>query len=295
MLKAIVMAFSFYTRLPMPYIKKPGKSMKYILSWFPMTGVILGMLQILVLWALQYLSLPSLFVAVMVSVFPIIYTGGIHVDGFMDTTDALRSYKSKEDKIKIMDDPHSGAFSIIALAIYLLVCIALYYLIAVRMIAFNAADSAAIMILMGTIFVMSRSLSSLTCYILPKAKNSGMLYDITDGAWSDDVAKKDGEKETVQTAGMNKDAKCNKRLMGSCIIPALFLCTCAAIQIYAIPVAGIVNLTFQALLYIYYRSMCVKQFGGLTGDTAGWYLCKSEAAGLFSIALYLVLNTTITI
>ena len=266
MLKALVMAFSFYTRLPMPYIKDPGKSGKYILSFFPVTGVVLGALQVLTFTALCRLSLPVFFTAVAATVIPLIYTGGIHIDGFMDTTDALRSYKSKEEKIGIMDDPHSGAFSIIALVIYVLISTALYHTIFSNITGEAAGSGAGVMIMLGLLFVMSRSLSSLTCYIFPKAKKSGMLYDITDGAGA--------------------DAACHS---GSLVLPLLMLSASAAVQVICLPVAGLINILFQVILLIYYRWMCMKQFGGVTGDTAGWYLCKSETAGLFSIVVYMAL------
>lgn len=43
----------------------------------------------------------------------LLVNGGIHMDGFMDTIDALSSHKSRDDKIRILDDPHTGAFAII--------------------------------------------------------------------------------------------------------------------------------------------------------------------------------------
>ena len=44
---------------------------------------------------------------------PIIITGGIHLDGLLDTADALSSYKSMEEKLEILKDSHTGAFAII--------------------------------------------------------------------------------------------------------------------------------------------------------------------------------------
>ena len=34
----------------------------------------------------------------------LLVNGGIHMDGFMDTIDALSSHKSRDDKIRILDD-----------------------------------------------------------------------------------------------------------------------------------------------------------------------------------------------
>ena len=57
----------------------------------------------------------------MISVWiPILITGGIHLDGFCDVTDAKSSYASTERKLEIMSDSHVGAFVVMYLGIYLL-------------------------------------------------------------------------------------------------------------------------------------------------------------------------------
>ena len=44
---------------------------------------------------------------------PVLVTGGIHMDGFLDTTDALSSWQPREKKLEILKDSHAGAFAII--------------------------------------------------------------------------------------------------------------------------------------------------------------------------------------
>ena len=43
---------------------------------------------------------------------PVLITGGIHLDGLLDTADALSSYKTKEEKLEILKDSHAGAFAL---------------------------------------------------------------------------------------------------------------------------------------------------------------------------------------
>ena len=43
----------------------------------------------------------------------LLVTGGIHMDGYMDTMDALHSYGSREKKLEILKDSHIGAFAVI--------------------------------------------------------------------------------------------------------------------------------------------------------------------------------------
>lgn len=60
---------------------------------------------------------------------PLLITGGFHVDGFMDVQDAFNSYKPKEEKLKILKDPHIGAFEVISLGILVLLYISFTYLL----------------------------------------------------------------------------------------------------------------------------------------------------------------------
>ena len=55
---------------------------------------------------------------------PIIITGGIHMDGFLDTQDALGSYQPRERRLEILKDSHAGAFAIISCAVYLMMYVA---------------------------------------------------------------------------------------------------------------------------------------------------------------------------
>lgn len=56
---------------------------------------------------------------------PILVTGGIHMDGFMDTSDALASWQSPEKRLEILKDSHVGAFAVLGCAGYLLLDAAL--------------------------------------------------------------------------------------------------------------------------------------------------------------------------
>ena len=51
---------------------------------------------------------------------PVWITGGIHLDGYADTCDALSSYGDREKKLEILKDPHCGAFAVIRLCSYFL-------------------------------------------------------------------------------------------------------------------------------------------------------------------------------
>ena len=53
------------------------------------------------------------FLAVILTVIPVFVTGGIHVDGLLDTSDALSSWQERTRRLEILKDSHAGAFAII--------------------------------------------------------------------------------------------------------------------------------------------------------------------------------------
>lgn len=66
----------------------------------------------------QLLGVPNVSRALIFLVLPVIVTGGIHVDGYMDTSDAIHSYGDREKKLSILKDSHIGAFAVIRLLVY---------------------------------------------------------------------------------------------------------------------------------------------------------------------------------
>ena len=108
-----IIAFSMYSKIPMPRIEWTEERMRYTLCFFPLIGTVIG--AVMLLWARFGRGITgneSLYAAVMVLI-PLIITGGIHLDGLLDTSDALSSYKSREEKLEILKDSHAGAFAII--------------------------------------------------------------------------------------------------------------------------------------------------------------------------------------
>ena len=116
-IKSIGNAFSTYSRIPIPQGKNANwnpEDMRYTLGFFPWVGILLGTLEYL---TFRFLPVPVIAKALVMAVLPLILTGGIHVDGFMDTADAFHSYGDREKKLKILSDPHIGAFAVIRVLI----------------------------------------------------------------------------------------------------------------------------------------------------------------------------------
>ena len=115
-LQTIAVAFAMFSAVPVPQFDWNEKNMRYSLCAFPLVGVLCG-----VLWCVcASLPLPAMVRAAGFCLIPIWVTGGIHLDGYADTCDALSSYGDREKKLEILKDPHLGAFAVISLAVYLL-------------------------------------------------------------------------------------------------------------------------------------------------------------------------------
>ena len=54
-------------------------------------------------------------ILLLISVF---VTGGIHLDGLLDTADAMSSYQERERRLEILKDSHAGAFAVITCVVY---------------------------------------------------------------------------------------------------------------------------------------------------------------------------------
>ena len=95
----------------------------------------------------------------------------------MDVMDALKSFKSKAEKLEILKDPHIGAFSVISLVMY-----GLLYLGAADLLFVADKEVSmlppAIMVSVMSFFVV-RALGALLSVTLPLAKKNGMLHEET--------------------------------------------------------------------------------------------------------------------
>ena len=124
LLNAMIIAIAMYSKIPMPRVDWNEKNMRYAMCFFPLIGVIIGVLEavagnLITLWKGE----GTFLCAVVLTLIPVFVTGGIHLDGFADTMDAKSSYGDREKKLEILKDPHTGAFAIISLCCYFLLCV----------------------------------------------------------------------------------------------------------------------------------------------------------------------------
>ena len=90
-LKNMAVAFSMYSNIPVPSFEWTKDNMKYSMCFFPIVGAVVGAVMIGVFYLLNLAGFGSTFNGAVLAVVPILVTGGIHVDGFLDTADAISS------------------------------------------------------------------------------------------------------------------------------------------------------------------------------------------------------------
>ena len=117
---SFLIAFAMYSRVPVPTIDWTKERMRYVFCFFPAIGILCGF----GLWGwlllAEYAGFSPVSAGLIGTAIPVFITGGIHMDGFLDTADALSSYGNREKKLEILKDPHTGAFAIIVCGVYLL-------------------------------------------------------------------------------------------------------------------------------------------------------------------------------
>lgn len=117
-LHAFIIAFQFLTRLPLP-ISVPYHPSLVSLSvlFYPLIGLVIGLLLYIAALLLP-LGLAPLNAAVILAIW-VGVTGGLHMDGLMDTADGLGSHRDRARTLEIMKDSRVGAMGVLA-AIFLL-------------------------------------------------------------------------------------------------------------------------------------------------------------------------------
>ena len=242
--ETVLVAFAMFSALPLPCPEWNDKNMRCALCAFPLVGLVCGGLWLGWGALCAYLSVPHLLRGAGFCLIPVLVTGGIHLDGYADTCDALASHAPPEKKQEILKDPRCGAFAVIKLCTYFVAYLALCEALEPTPRALGCMSCA---------FVLERAMSGLAVCRFPLAKNTGLAY-------------------TFATAADKKNA--------GRILYAVTLLAAAGM----IALGGTLVLAAGLLVFLRYRTVAQKQFGGLSGDLAGWFLQRAELWMLAALA-----------
>ncbi|ABZ84952.1 cobalamin 5'-phosphate synthase cobs [Heliomicrobium modesticaldum Ice1] len=121
------LALSFFTRLPVGALGESGdEDFGRSFVYLPLVGLLLGLLlsgaSLIISVLFPPIILPPLLLAL-----HLYLTGGIHLDGFMDTFDGIFSARKPERVLEIMRDSRVGAHSVLAVTVLLMTKAAAIY------------------------------------------------------------------------------------------------------------------------------------------------------------------------
>lgn len=117
---AFVMCQSMFCAIPCPVQLWDEDARGLMLPMLPLVGLEIGALWFGIGWLTGLLGLPVLIRALMLSLFPFLATGFLHLDGFMDVTDAVKSCRDLDRRREILKDSHVGSFAAIGVCMLLL-------------------------------------------------------------------------------------------------------------------------------------------------------------------------------
>lgn len=243
-------AFAMFSKIPMPRADWNKENMKYMFCFFPFIGTVIGGFTLLAAYFGYRFSFDAGFMKVLLILIPILVTGGIHVDGLLDTSDAMSSWQERTRRLEILKDSNAGAFAVITACVYFLVYYGAYSQI------WESGNVYALLILsLG--FMVSRSLSGIGVITFPKAKSDGTVAEFSRN--SADVASRN--------------------------VLIIYLVLLFALMVWIQPVYGIAAFAAALLIFAYYHHSAIKYFGGTTGDLAGCFLCLCEVGMTLVLAV----------
>ena len=246
MWNSFLLAFSMYSISPKTKVERSNENTKYILVFIPLVGAVIGF--IMSQWAVAYPYLCSYMIlpAVVGAVLPSMLSAGSHLDGFFRTVDALCSHQPRERKLQILEEPHGGYYAII-------VCV-WYFMLAIGVWSEMPVDG---WFILAFGFVISRALYGFSILALKHAKESKCSIYVPEGSL----------KKTES------------------VIMLLYVAICAGFMIVLNPSMGIACLVGAAIAFVLSLYVAFRHFGGVTEDTAGFFVQICEVLMPFAALL----------
>ncbi|RLC24591.1 MAG: adenosylcobinamide-GDP ribazoletransferase [Deltaproteobacteria bacterium] len=161
------------TLLPWPFGE--SEDLAASLPWFPVVGLILGMILygVAVIWSyLPFVPWPAA-AGLALLVCEVILTRGLHVDGLADWADSIGGGADREKRLAIMKDASIGAFGVTALVLDLLA----------KWICFERLFATGALFFIPVILLLSRNaLVELACALPYARTGTGMGLPFVEGA-----------------------------------------------------------------------------------------------------------------
>ncbi|MBS5451211.1 MAG: adenosylcobinamide-GDP ribazoletransferase [Coriobacteriia bacterium] len=247
-LRPVVVALSMFSRIPMPTVSWDAGALRYAIAALPLVGAIQGFAVLTWCHFATLLSFPQALTAGALLALPFLISGGLFVDGLADTSDALASHAERERRLEIMADPACGSFAVLTIVCYVVLTYALL-----------ASVTWDLWMTLGLAltYVASRALAGWTVVRWPSAHPGGLGDTFGAGAR--------GGKAHV-------------------VLAATAVVACVGIVI-SCEIPGQVSVLVGLGCLAWYHRMSQKAFGGVTGDTCGWFVLTCELVMLAGLVV----------
>ena len=162
-------AFSMFSKIPMPQAEWSKENMKYMFCFFPFIGTAIGAVTMAVACLADRTGINPVFVYVILTVIPVLITGGSMWTAFL-ILQCLKFLAGEKRRLEILKDSNAGAFAVITACVYFLLWVGAW-----SEICFHG-ETIGIMCL-G--FMVSRCFSGLGVILLPKAREDGTAAEFS--------------------------------------------------------------------------------------------------------------------
>lgn len=247
-IKGFFMAWGCFCSVPCPWKVWDEKARQDMLVMLPVLGLLMGFFWYAIGVFLMWLNLPLPMVAAVLTIYPFLVTGFIHLDGFMDCSDAICSRAPLEKRLAILKDSHVGAFAVIW---------------AIVMFMFFYAAMWSWLISGGQILIL---------ILIPMASRTVSVVNV--------LTKK--RLGTSQYNGM--EAKDTKRAVTVIVSLALAMAIYAFLTGLYLSLAAAGFAIAGSAIAVHHG---IKNLGGMSGDISGYGIVWGELAAVVSAAIIL--------
>ncbi|WP_294129614.1 adenosylcobinamide-GDP ribazoletransferase [uncultured Clostridium sp.] len=254
--KGFLMAISMFTVIPLPRYEWDDEGGKNIMKFYPAIGLIVGLIWYGVFRLLNLLGASIMVITAITLITPFILTGMLHLDGYMDVCDALLSRRDKQEKLRILKDPHTGAFAVISVVMLFVVNFSGVYTVISNSIKDNAINNI--------------NTSAVGLILIPIISRSLMGYLLLS---------KDSMKGSSLGAFFKQGTGKVDRfiLLSSLIISSI-------ISIFIFKIYGVIMSLAMILVSTFLVNSAAKEFDGMSGDSAGYGLVIAETIGVLILS-----------
>lgn len=261
-IRGFLMAWGMFCWIPCPYKEWREEDRLAQIGMFPLVGTFIGVIICACWWLLSYIGAGAFITGCLLTGLYFLLTGFIHLDGFMDCSDAVMPrHPQMEERRRILKDSHVGAFAVICLVLMLIV-------FAGSMIQIAGEWSLKSCILLILVFTTSRVMSAIEVILNPPMDTS--QYSAVSNA---------------------KSPGTFRNTIPAFIIMAIVLGAAELIMSggawWSLIAELYSNIVFVVVVLVeaFVARSDIKKLGGMSGDISGHMITIGEMLGVLTLAL----------